>query len=378
MSIVFADEFQLASTTIGVLIGALFVAQGLGQLPGGAIVDRFGPSISISSGCLVAALGCALVGLADEWLVVAAGRVLIGAGFAPTLLSCTAYLVNWGGNARLSTMTGRLLFVGMSGGVIGTGPLAIAIEAWGWRNVYLVIALITAALAIGGLLVMRDYPPGTIADHRSNPRTLRQSLSGLREIMSKAELRPLLIIAPFLYAPAQVLVGLWAGPYLADIHGLDATERGYALTVMMAGMGLGVLSYGPVETRVGRRRPVVMTGALAVAASLTVLVVFGQSAVWIAVLACVLCIVFSTFFVVVIAHAQSMFPAAYSGRSVAAIGILGVSGVFVMQSLTAALLSYFPGNGAALASLAGYRLVFGLLALIFVGVALVYSSVPEG
>ena len=46
------------------------------------------------------------------------------------------------------------------------------------------------------------------------------------------------------YAAAATVLGLWAGPYLADVHGLDAAGRGWALAAMGVAMPVGLLLIG--------------------------------------------------------------------------------------------------------------------------------------
>nr|WP_255561450.1 MFS transporter [Pseudohoeflea sp. DP4N28-3] len=378
MSIVFVDEFALSPALIGPLIGAMFIAQGLGQVPGGIVLDRFGTRRTLAGFGLLAALGSLMVALAGTWQGVMVGRVLIGIGFAPALNGSISFFVRWAGNARLSTLTGRFLFVGMLGGIVGTGPLSLAIESYGWRPVYAALGVLTLMAAASLPLLVRDGPPrrATDTDNPAYPR-LADIMRGMRQVFRNREIRPLLLISPFLYTPTQLLVGLWAGPYLADIHRLNAVDRGYALTIMMVGMSIGVLAYGPIEAKIGRRRPVVIGGALTVAASFLALAFWGQQSPLIAIAACSASITFSTYFVVVIAHAQSLFPREFSGRSVAVIGLIAITGVFVNQSLSAALVAAFPAPPGATASLTGYRTLFIVVAIVFAGIAAVYSRVRE-
>ena len=375
LSSVFWDEFGLSPSLIAFLVGAMFIAQGLGQLPGGVFVDRLGTRRTLAIFAIVAAIGCAVAALSSGWHGVLLGRILIGIGFAPMLNGAVRYFLEWTGGDRLSTITGRFLSIGMVGGLLGTGPLAVAIELYGWRIVYIAIAFLTVVLGIVLFLVLQESPDGNAA---SRPKSsMKEVLSGLATVARDPEIRPILFVAPFLYAPSQILVGLWAGPYLADIHGLDIVTRGFALTVMMIGMGTGVLVYGPIETRLGKRKPIVIAGALLVAFLLAALALVGHLSMVLAVALSTAVIFASTFFVVVISHGQSMFSKEYSGRAFGMIGLLGVSGVFASQSLTAWILSLFPEVPGATGSLEGYQAIFLTMAAIFVAIAAIYTRTRE-
>lgn len=375
LSTVFWDEFGLSPSLIALLVGSLFIAQGLGQVPGGLFVDRFGTRKTLAFFGSVASAGCVVVAVSGDWRGVLAGRVLIGLGFAPMLSGAVSYFLEWSEGERLSTLTGRFLSMGMIGGLLGTGPLSYAIETFGWRAVYMAAALLTLVFSAIIFFVLKEAPAARDAPPVRS--TMIEVVRGFVVVAKSPDVRLILVVAPFLYAPAQLLVGLWAGPYLADIHGLDPVARGTCLTVMMVGMGLGVLVYGPVETLVGRRKPVVICGALTVAILSAALALVGHRSLVLAVLLAAAITLSSTFFVVVIAHAQSMFSKSFSGRSVGMIGLLGVSGIFLCQNVSAWIISLFPAPPGSTGSLGGYQAIFLSMATVFAAIALAYTRTRE-
>ncbi len=377
LATVFAGEFDLPPDILGLVIGAMFVAQGAGQIPAGVLLDRFGTRLMAPGMSLFAVAGCFVVAGAQQWGVLLAGRVMIGFGFAAALMGSLSLLSRWAPPAALSTLTGRFLFLGLIGGIMATSPFAYVIETFGWRSAYVGMGLATLFAAGLAALVVRDVPPGARTRPSGPPMTLAEGWRGFLMVLRSRSLRPILVVAPVLYSPNQVLLGLWASPYLKDVHGLGTIERGHALTAMVVAMSLGVLAYGPIERFVNARRPVVAGGALCVCAAFVGLALAGGSSALVATALCVMAIVSSTFFVVVLAHAQSLFAVEFAGRVVSAIGVLAISGIFAFQFLTALLLSQFPGAAGTTASETGYRVMFAIMAAIYLGVALVYSRVPE-
>jgi MFS family permease len=57
-------------------------------------------------------------------------------------------------------------------------------------------------------------------------------------------------------------VGLWAIPYLRDVHGLERAAASAYTTVALAGFALGSLGAGWFSDRIGRRKPVIVIGTL--------------------------------------------------------------------------------------------------------------------
>jgi predicted MFS family arabinose efflux permease len=78
---------------------------------------------------------------------------------------------------------------------------------------------------------VRDDPPDRPAPPR-RAETLREALAGQVSIWRLPGLPRVLSMHLVAYAAAATVIGLWAGPYLADVHGLDAAGRGWALAAM--------------------------------------------------------------------------------------------------------------------------------------------------
>lgn len=376
MASIFADSFDLAPSAVGLVIGIMFMAQGAGQLPAGVLLDRFGVRWVVPAACMLGGVGCFVIAASPSWPWLVVGRLLLGFGFAPALMGSVALFSRYASPQQLSTLTGRYLFIGMAGGIFGTGPLTLLIELYGWRPVFAAIGAVTIATAIFAPVIIGKAIGGPVQSPDTS-KSLAQTVTGLAVVFRSRKVWPILFVAPFIYTPNQLLLGLWAGPYLSDVHGFDPVSRGYALTAMMIAMSLGVLVFGPLERLVGAKRPVVICGASSVALSFAGLSTLGQHSAVLAVVFCATAIFSSCYFVLTIAHAQGFFPPAYSGRSVAAIGLLGISGVFATQLSTALLLSLFPGPPGTTATGFGYSVMFALVAAIFVAIAAIYRTTEE-
>jgi MFS family permease len=57
-------------------------------------------------------------------------------------------------------------------------------------------------------------------------------------------------------------VGLWAIPFLRDVHGLGRPAAALYTTISLAGFAAGSMLFGWFSDRMGRRKPVIVTGTL--------------------------------------------------------------------------------------------------------------------
>lgn len=376
LSSVFAGEFALRSNQIGVVIGIMFLAQGLGQIPSGILLDRYGARRALTGMGLVAAAGCAVVAASGHWGVLMLGRALIGLGFSAAVMGGFKLFAAWVAEDATTSITGRYLFFGMLGGLLATTPLTLMLEEYGWRTVFICFATGTAGVALLFYIVVRDAPPGTEIVPQRKPESLKDSLKGVISVFRTRKVWPLLLAAPMLYTPVQILAGLWALPYLADVHGLDPLQRSYCLVALIVFLSLGPLIYGMLDRRVRSRRHLIVIGSALMGVDFLLLALFGHLHWFLATALCAVACGLSTFFMLIMAHAQSLFPASYSGRVISTIGVLSLGGVFLTQSGSAVLLGFFPAPGAT-ASAAGYSLLFACVGVIGLGVSTICRRIPR-
>lgn len=248
-----------------VAAGQLGYLAGLAALvPLGDLVDR---RTLIAAHLLLTAVGAGLAAAASQTWLLLAGLVLAGL-FAVVVQTTVAYA------AALSTSDerGRTLGVVTSGVVIGilgarvaAGALA---ELWGWRSVYVALAVLLVTLAG---LVLKTMPP----DPRRDGTTYRQVLSSLGGLFREPLFLSRGLIAFFLFASFGAL---WSGlslPLAADPWNLSTAQIGLFGLVGLAG-ALGAARAGRWADR---GRASLVTGGALVLLAVSWLAV-GQPSLW--------------------------------------------------------------------------------------------------
>ena len=368
--------FGLGGAEIGVVIGIMSLASALAQLPMGLAFDRFGTRRTAAALALVALAGTLVFASAGSGFGLAFGRFLIGTGFAGVITAIMLLAMRWAPRERFPTVAATAIAsASLLGGLLGTAPLALALQRLGWTPTFGAIALLTLLGAALVVAVVRDSPEaGTARTHGAE--SLVESMRGLRAILADRDLRPLLIMGVCTIAPFACVGGLWAGPYVQDVHGLDRAQASLVLLGLVVAYNLGTLGYGPLDRRFGTQRGVVMAGATLAALCLAVLALVPQPPFWVAVLVLHLAMAVMPFYVMLTAQMRDLVPPQRIGRAITSLYLFGLSGACLAQWLT----GFLVGLGAApgrIGSALGYRLVFGFIALILLGALLVYRRAPE-
>jgi predicted MFS family arabinose efflux permease len=353
-----------------------FAALLVAQVPVGIALDRVGPRRTVGALTSIAVLGAALQAFATDGAGLLAARFLTGLGSAASFMAAVVLCARWHSGAAMTLALSRIFALSQAGILLAGAPLAAVAGLVGWRGALGASALLTAGCGLVWWRLVRDDPPDRPAPPR-RAETLREALAGQVSIWRLPGLGRVLAMHVVGYAAAATVLGLWAGPYLADVHGLDATGRGWALAAMGMAMPAGLLAIGPLERRTGRRRDIVTAGAALAAATLLALALWPGAPLPAAMALLVLLVLFSAFPVLVVAEGRSLFPDHLVGRGATTVNLAQVLGSALLPMLVGAVVGLFPEVAGARPE-AAYRAGFAVLAAALVAGLAGWMLLPRG
>ena len=358
----------ISSEAMGVITGAFFLAFGLMQVPTGVLLDRFGPRRTMSGLFVIAAGGSAVFAMAEGVFGLTLGRALIGAGCAAGLMGMLVTISRWYPPERFARLSGMVYVVGGAGVLFVTTPLAAAADTIGWRGAFWVMAVVTLGFAALIFALVRNAPPGQSVE--SAHETFAEMLGGVRAVCANRQLWHVCAIQFVNYGTILAIVGLWGGPYLNDVHGLQGVVRGNVLLVINLAMLVGVLGYGVLERKLGSRKRAIAGGSVASAAILIVLASWPELGLLVAFT------LTSAHIMLNHAHARAVLPDHLLGRGLTLQNVAVFFGAATMQSVTGLIVGRFTAVGEAAPDIA-YRSVFGFLALMIVVSLVLYLPVRD-
>jgi len=368
---VLREEMGITADQLGLLTGAFYISFAVMQIPTGLFLDRFGPRVTIALMMLMPAAGAIVFSQAGSVSELALGQAIMGAGCAVGLSGAIVIFARWFPPDRIATMIALYSGMGNVGILLSATPLAAAIGEFGWRDSFVFMAAVNALLAGQMFLLVRDAPPDH-PYHGEARETLGAIFRGLGEVLARGAIWPMLALAFVSLSMVLTIRALWAGPYLADVFGLDAIARGNMLLVFTIAMLIGNVGFGPLDRLFDRRKPVVLAGAAISAAALIGLALFPEPSLFVAMaLLCVLGVA-CNYIVVIFAHGRALFPLRLVGRAVTLVNCVNMFGIAVMQVITGFIIRSFPVTDGAAPEIA-YRAMFGFLAVCLVCGALVYT-----
>lgn len=368
-------ELGISPEALGGLSGALFIASALTQIPGGVLIDRYGPRRTITAMLVTTVLGVALFAAADTVAWLSFARVLVGLGTAVVLMAAIIACARWFDARHFATVTGTLLGLSQFGNLLATAPMAMTAEAFGWRGAFAGLAVVTVLITVLSWWLLRDAPPGHAYHSRPN-ETMREALVGVVDVMQIRGIYPIVVMAFVSYATVGSVIGLWGGPYLHDVYGLDTGARGRILAAMAFGLFIGNITYGWLNQLVRSPKRLVVGGSLATIATYAVFAMIGQPPVFVVVSLFGLLGLVGSFTAMLIAHGRTFYPDRLVGRGMTVVNTAVLVGLALMQWVTGAVVGAFGKVGGHTPPEA-YRTMFGMLAVaLAIGLA-IYAHAEE-
>jgi predicted MFS family arabinose efflux permease len=351
-----ARELDMSAGQVGLLSSTFFFSFAAAQIPVGIAIDRYGPKRTMLATATLAVLGTALFALAPSPTALVGGRILMGLGCSTFLMAPLAIYARRFPPERFAGLTSLQMGFANLGTLVATAPLAASAATIGWRPSFLIVAALSAAVALALIWVVpRD-------DASGRPReTWSEAFRGVATAMGTASFWPVFFAHLTAYSAFATVIGLWAGPWLSDVYGLPLEARGGFLLLGAVAQIVGLLVWGKAQ-RIwrGHKAPVLIGGVatvllLAVAAvaplglqGVTVwLIAFGFAA---------------AFTPILTAHGKALFPPTLTGRGITLMNIGAIGGTFLSQSVTGQLIDWVGRGQDGRYPAEGYQLVFASLA----------------
>jgi MFS family permease len=263
------QDFHIGAGSLGMLSALYFYAYVAMQIPTGILVDSWGPRKLLLAGSLTAAAGTFLFGSTSNLLVACVARGVVGGATAVAWVVTLKLVTHWFPPQRFATLSGLSLFVGNIGALFAQVPLRLLVERFTWRTVTFGsagVVLLIFALAI--LTVRADpsergyltYAPQVPQAGADGPP--RQILRGLGNILTFRNTWLIFLAQGGFLGGVLAFAGLWGPPFLQVRYGLDSKAAAAVCSVMLACFAVASPVLGAISDRIGRRKPLYLSGAV--------------------------------------------------------------------------------------------------------------------
>lgn len=247
-------DFTVTSETLGLLSGIYFYSYAVMQLPGGLLLDYFGPHRLLIIATIVCALSTIAFGMTTSFVMACIARLMIGFGSAFAAIGTMKLAANWFPPYRFAFLTGLMVTIGMLGAINGEAPLALLINYSGWRQSMVIMGSIGLVLALLIMLFTRDAPKKHQVIHPSSSAD-EPLIPSLITLMRNKQLWLIAIYGGLVYTATPVFCGLWGVPFLMTKLAITKTTAANYISLVFVGWAIASPMWGIYSNRIGLRKP---------------------------------------------------------------------------------------------------------------------------
>ena len=225
------QHFNLLGTGLGLLSASYIAGYGLGQIPAGILIDRFGLRIVpqayiIASLCLAVFIGC------DQFIAACACRFVMGLFTAFAFLGCVKIIFSSFSLKNHALFIGLTATIGALGGIICNSGLNIIAHLLTWH--WMLWAVFSCSL-INALLLW--YFIGYIPFEPNRLKT--RWIKSLNVIFKNRRNWTIGLCAALIYLPFALFNDLWGQPFFQVVAHFNVIQSGWLISAVWGGWIIG-------------------------------------------------------------------------------------------------------------------------------------------
>ena len=214
------NDFDLSAGELGLLGGGYFLGFASVQIPLGYLLDLKGPRKIVSYFLSLTIIGLILFALAQNFLTLLISRIIIGVGVGACLMGpLTAYRI-WYQDETQQRANSWMLMVGAIGMLSSSLPVQFFLPIIGWRNIFLILALITLVCIV---LIIIFIPKWESKSDQKN------DYAKLSVVWQNQFFRSVIPMGFFSTGGLFAIQTLWAGPWMIKVSGYTPEESSKGL-----------------------------------------------------------------------------------------------------------------------------------------------------
>lgn len=250
-------DFSLNSSQISWMSSSFLWANIIFLLPAGILLDRFSIRkviLLMMSVCVLGTLGFALT---SSFMWACIFHFLTGIGNAFCFLAAVVLVSHWFVPNKRALVIGLIVTMAFIGGMMAHAPLVYLVKNYGWRNSLLIDVALGVVLLICMAIFVKDKQESSKITNKSS------LVPGFLKVLFNRQTWLAGIYTCCLNLPILVLCALWGLSYLQTVHFIPKMAASMIVSFIFIGSIIGCPLVGWLSDRLGKRKPIMLLGAIA-------------------------------------------------------------------------------------------------------------------
>ena len=254
---------------IGAMISAYYGAYAVMALVAGVLLDRYGPRNTIPYGIAVVGIGCLIFAQGSEAAGMG-GFVLQAIGAIFAFIGSSYVAARYLPARMLAAFIGFTQCLGMAGAAFGSKPVQMAIDPAGsfhvtWQYIWVAFACAGFVLAVATWIIMPREKGDSPSHH--GPLSFASLLHPFKIVFGNIQSWLAGIVGGLLFLPTTIGALVWATSFLHGGEHMSMAAAASDASMVPIGWVIGCPLLGYISDKIGRRKPVLIGGALVMLAA---------------------------------------------------------------------------------------------------------------
>jgi MFS family permease len=276
------EAFGLTAAGLAGLLGLFYYGYSPFSLVAGVAMDQLGARMTVPIGAATMGVGALLFATGNPTMA-AAGRFMQGAGGVFALIGAAYLATTHFPASRAATLIGATQMAGMAGGSAGqflVGPIMSSGMSWSRFWMIMGITGVVLAIALFFLLPPRTAPDPAKAQANANANAnakanwVKDAAVALGTVFRNPQSWLCGMIAGLLFIPTTIFDMVWGVRFIQESFDLDFQSAVMRSASVPFGWIIGCPLLGWMSDKLGRRKPVILGGAVVVLLTMTT-ILFG-------------------------------------------------------------------------------------------------------
>jgi MFS family permease len=349
------QDFNIEANKMSYLSSIYYLSNVIFLFVAGITLDKFSAKKTIIIAMLLCVISTFILASAHSFTLALICRFITGIGSAFCFLGPIRITSRWFAPKRMAMVTGVIVTIAMTGGMLAQYPLTKLVIFMGWRNSLVVIGWLGVIMLSIMLIVLKDAPlnnkPAKTADKINILATLKLVYLNLQTLRAA-------VYGSLMNMAIAVFGAVMGSLYLVQRLNIDKEEASLINSMLFLGSILGGPFMGFVSDKLGLRIAPMKFGAVASLLTVSVILYANVSPFYMAILFFILGF-FTASQVISYALVAESSSSAITATAVSIVSIMTQSGYIIYQNMFCTLLTSHDGmqiiNNTPTYSLAAYQ-----------------------